>query len=92
METRATNQLSLPFFQPASPSNKTAHINDLVCVDLRYRKEEGIKKYGIPLQASNGHDALVDAYEEALDMCQYLKQAIVERNNEQKAVAAKVAG
>jgi hypothetical protein len=63
-----------------------------VCVDLRYRKEEGIKKYGTPLQASNGRDALVDAYEEALDMCQYLKQAIVERNNEQKAVAAKVAG
>lgn len=90
METHQvlTGQLSLEFFpskQPEPVANNNPHISDLVCVDLRYRKQEGIKKYGTPLQANNGRDALVDAYEEALDMCQYLKQAIVERDNERKA-------
>lgn len=79
-------QLSLPLFpstnpQPAPVVNNNAHISDLVCVDLRYRKQEGIKKYGVPLQAGNGRDALQDAYEEALDLAQYLKQAIEERKN-----------
>lgn len=90
METQATGQLSLPFFPSTNPQpmpiQKTEpHISDLVCVDLRYRKQEGIKKYGVPLQAGNGRDALQDAYEEALDMCQYLKQALVERDNKRKA-------
>ncbi len=62
-------QLSLSFSeQPVPVANNNPHINDLVCVDLRYRKQEGIKKYGTPLQAGNGRDALQDAYEEALDM------------------------
>lgn len=71
--------------QPKPIPNNSAHINDLVCVDLRYRKQEGEKKYGVPLQADNGRDALQDAYEEALDLCQYLKQAIVERDNARRA-------
>jgi len=28
----------------------------------------------------NGRDALRDAYEEALDLCQYLRQALYERD------------
>ncbi len=66
--------------QPVPKRTDGPHIADLVCVDIRYRKEQGIKKYGTPLQAGNGRDALQDAYEEALDLCQYLKQAIIERN------------
>ncbi len=62
--------------------NNGPHITDLVCVDLRYRKELGIRKYGTPLQANNGRDALFDAYEEALDLCQYLKQALLERDQD----------
>ena len=31
-------------------------------------------------KAFNGRDALLDAYEEAIDLCMYLKQAIVERD------------
>lgn len=74
-------------------ANNNPHISDLVCVDLRYRKQEGIKKYGVPLQAGNGRDALQDAYEEALDLAQYLKQAILERNiREQEALASANAG
>ncbi len=67
--------------QPAPKKTEGAHIADLVCVDIRYRKEQGIKKYGTPLQAGNGRDALQDLYEELLDACQYLKQAIIERNS-----------
>lgn len=39
----------------------------------------GRARYGTPLQAGNGRDALVDAYQEALDLCVYLRQAIEER-------------
>lgn len=62
--------------------NSNSHITDLVIEDMKKRKEEGIRRYGVPLQAGNGRDALQDAYEEALDLCQYLKQAIEERSNE----------
>jgi hypothetical protein len=67
--------------QPKPKANDSVHIADLVAVDLRYRKEFGLRKYGTPLQANNGRDALQDAYEEALDLCQYLKQAIEERKS-----------
>ena len=36
----------------------------------------GIRKYGTPLQPDNGRDSLQDAYEEALDLCVYLKNEI----------------
>lgn len=41
---------------------------------------KGRRKYGTPLQAHNGRDPLVDAYQEALDLCVYLRQAIAERD------------
>ncbi len=66
--------------QPKPVNNGNPHINDLVINDLKIRKLAGVAKYGTPLQANNGRDALQDAYEEALDLCQYLKQAIEERD------------
>lgn len=56
------------------------HIHDLVSDDVQVRKQVGIKKYGMPLQASNGRDHLQDAYEEALDLAIYLKAQIESRN------------
>lgn len=50
-----------------------------VIEDLNTRREFGIAKYGTPLQADNGRDALVDAYQEALDLVCYLRQVIEER-------------
>lgn len=64
--------------QPKPIKNNEPHINDLVVEDLLERKKAGIKKYGVALQAFNGRNALQDAYEEALDLAQYLKQKIVE--------------
>lgn len=54
-------------------------IQKLVRADLEAREQVGIERYGTSLQPNNGRDALLDAYEEALDLACYLKQAIVER-------------
>lgn len=51
----------------------------LVRADLEERERLGVQRYGTPLYAHNGRDALRDAYEEALDLACYLKQAILER-------------
>ena len=52
----------------------------LVIKDMNSRNEFGRKKYGTPLKAFNGRDVMKDAYEEALDLCVYLRQAIYERD------------
>lgn len=51
----------------------------LVLADMEKRRKHGIEKYGVPVQPFNGRDPLVDAYQEALDLCVYLRQAIEER-------------
>ena len=53
-----------------------------VIADIEARKAIGLKKYGTLLQAFNGRDALVDAYQEALDLMQYLRQAVEEGQTE----------
>lgn len=57
-------------------------IQSLVIADIEERRQLGIRRYGTPLQAHNGRDALVDAYEEALDLAMYLKQRITEAHAE----------
>lgn len=52
----------------------------MVRTDLDAREQVGIDRYGTSLQAHNGRDALRDAYEEALDLACYLRQAIAERD------------
>lgn len=69
--------LSTP--EPDPTPNASTPIWDLVIEDMRQRDHEGRRKYGIPLQAGNGRDPLVDAYQEALDLCVYLRQAIEEK-------------
>lgn len=67
--------------QPAPvPSDKPA-VWDLVLADMAERDRMGREKYGTPLQGFNGRDALVDAYQEALDLVVYLRTAIYERDN-----------
>jgi hypothetical protein len=66
--------------QPSPQTNDRPAIQDLVMTDVAERKRVGIERYGTPLQGFNGRDALVDAYQEALDLCQYLRQAIYERD------------
>ena len=50
----------------------------LVLQDMEERRLHGIEKYGVPVQPYNGRDALIDSYQEVLDQCVYLRQAIEE--------------
>ena len=52
-----------------------------VISDMKARREMGQMKYGTLLQPHNGRDALVDAYQEALDLAVYLKQKILEERS-----------
>lgn len=58
---------------------------NLVIEDMRERDRIGMERYGKPLVAGSGRDALQDAYEESLDMCVYLRQAIEDRDKARKA-------
>ncbi len=55
-------------------------IADLVRADIEERVVMGLDKYGTLLRAHNGRDALMDSYQEALDLMFYLRQAIAERD------------
>jgi len=64
--------------EPDPVANAKTPVWNLVIADMRERNREGRKKYGTPLQAGNGRNALVDAYQEALDLAVYLRQLIEE--------------
>lgn len=66
--------------QPDPIVNQHPVIGALVAFDLSIRVKKGIETYGVPLQPFNGRDALWDIYEELLDACCYLRQAIYERD------------
>ena len=66
--------------QPEPAPNDRPAVWPLVIMDMANRDQVGRARYGVPLQPHNGRDALRDAYEEALDLCAYLRQAIMERD------------
>lgn len=63
-----------------TPNGSGTPIVDLVKIDLDRRAFVGEQKYGEKLKAFNGRDALMDAYQESLDLACYLRQAIEERD------------
>jgi len=69
-----------PGDQPLPTKNDNPSIQDLVIADMEARKAIGISRYGTTLKAHNGRDALLDAYQEALDLCNYLRQVMYERD------------
>lgn len=64
--------------QPA-PEGVGRDIGELVKQDVQSRIEKGISTYGEPLRAFNGRSAMQDLYEELLDACMYVRQALEER-------------
>ena len=66
--------------EPTPTKNDRPIVWHLVMADMMVRDYVGETKYGTPLQPFNGRDALVDAYQEALDLAVYLRQAIYERD------------
>jgi hypothetical protein len=71
---------SLVDAQPDPTPNNLPAVWDLVVADMRERDATGEARYGVRLQPRNGRDALVDAYQELLDACVYMRQAIYERD------------
>lgn len=66
--------------QPEPKKSTHPAVWGLVMKDMVDRDQTGRERYGVPLQGHNGRDALVDAYQEALDLAVYLRQAIYERD------------
>ena len=62
-----------------APKGSGNPILGMVLADLTNRALEGKEKYGEPLLAHNGRNPLWDAYQEALDLAMYLRQAIEEQ-------------
>lgn len=60
------------------PKPGRASVTDGMIEDLKERRTGGIKKYGGELESGNGREALVDAYQEAMDMALYLRQRVME--------------
>jgi hypothetical protein len=67
--------------EPSPQRNSRPAVWQLVVADMQERDAFGMRKYGMHLQPFNGRDALVDAYQEALDLVVYLRQAIYERDS-----------
>ena len=67
--------------EPAPQPGKV-DIWPLVLEDIKARVEAGKSKYGTVLQSHNGRDALMDAYQEAIDLVLYLRQRIEEETKE----------
>ena len=75
------NPLTTPEPTPAHPEEEGVDVAALVHEDIEARVETGKKEYGERLHSNNGRDALIDAYQEALDLALYLRQSIAERES-----------
>jgi hypothetical protein len=66
--------------QPNPTPNDLPAVWPLVIADMEARDRVGLQRYGTQLRPHNGRDALLDAYQEALDLCVYLRTALYERD------------
>jgi hypothetical protein len=62
------------------------HITCAVMEDLKHRADRGLQKYNTTLGENDHQNMLQHAYEEALDMAQYLKKEIITLNTIQDLV------
>jgi len=63
------------------PTGDGQVVLDKVLRDLQDRAATGHIKYGTKLRTHNGRNALLDAYQEALDLAMYLAQALMEQQD-----------
>jgi len=64
------------------PLRAERSITTMVIEDILQRDKDGYDKHGRPLTANTYKYNLQEAYEEALDLAQYLRAEIEKRNNE----------
>lgn len=62
-----------------------SYANPDLITRIRERDTVGLHRYGVRLQPHNGRDSILDAFEEALDLLVYTKNAIVEAVGTPKA-------
>ena len=74
--------LSLHDALPIFPVVDATDVAELVKKDIELRVQHGEKEYGQRLHPFNGRDALIDAYQEVLDLAMYLRQAIYEAQHD----------
>jgi len=77
METVANKEQARPH------GDKHIDICGLVKKDVEARAQLGEKRYGERLHPFNGRNPLVDAYQEALDLVIYLRQALLEQEHDE---------
>lgn len=65
------------------PHGIEVDIATMVMRDIEARANVGQAKYGERLHPFNGRCALLDAYQEALDLAMYLRQRLYEEENQQ---------
>ncbi len=63
-----------------------------VCLDIATRQAVGIKKYGMTLEGNPAGrvERLRHAYQEAIDLCQYLKWELEKAEAESTPINAKI--
>lgn len=87
LETLSQDNIVSPMTpQPPPTPNDRVPVWEQVIEDMKARDHVGRERYAAPLQAFNGRDALRDLYEELLDAAVYIKQAMIERDEERRAV------
>lgn len=69
-----------PGDQPLPVVNDERPVQDQVVEYIERRKLVGVERYGTPLQANNGRDALRDLFEELVDAVNYCAQMLIERD------------
>lgn len=79
-----------PIEPQPSPTGQGREVLPLVLEDLRQKSAKVTAKYGTPLRTRNGRKALVDAYQELLDLLMYLRQQLEEDREQDAAAAARV--
>lgn len=76
VDTQVAGKLTRP--EPPPRRTDGPAIWEMLIADMSARDQAGRAKYGTPLQAFNGRNPLVDAFQELMDLLVYLRQAIEE--------------
>jgi len=58
-------------------------VGEVVIQDFLERMEVGKQRYGTYLQTYNGRNALWDLYQELMDACMYVRQRILEEEQDE---------
>ena len=78
-KTKSKGEKSPALYAQPKPQSDGEDLWPLVIGDMQDRDRLGKAKYGIGLRPHNGRNALIDAYQEVLDLSVYLRQEIEEQ-------------